>query len=303
MPFPPAYRPAWKDDGKRGEPHAPIISTAVAFLLLLAVVSADVLLGERFGVLLFYIAPIAWAAWQTGRNTSLVVSVFSAFARFGVEIVEDHNKGIWRPELIWSISTELIFFMVFVGLILTVQRQLEQERALARSDGLTRLHNARSFEMAVAGERERLRRYGRVMTLVYLDLDNFKAVNDRWGHAAGDELLITIARVLSGNIRQVDIAARLGGDEFSLLLPETDAKGAAIVLNRLRDKMLAAVEARGWPVTCSFGCVTFLHAPETTEDVLRAADQAMYKSKHGGKNRIESAVWDEHSVLEQEMQR
>jgi diguanylate cyclase (GGDEF)-like protein len=294
-------RASWKDEDAPREPSALIISTAVAFLLLLAVVSADVLLGSRFGVLLFYLAPIAWAAWQTGRNISLTVAVFCAFARFGVELVEAYNSGIWRPELIWSITTELIFFMVFVGLILTVQRQLEQERTLARSDGLTRLHNARSFELAVSGERERLRRYGRVMSLVYFDLDNFKSVNDRWGHAAGDELLITVARVLMGNIRQVDVAARLGGDEFALLLPETDAQGASVLLNRLRDKMLAAVQARGWPVTGSFGCVTFLQAPDAVEDVLKAADRAMYKSKHGGKNRIETVIWDETSALEQEM--
>ena len=260
--------------------------------MLLSVVSADILLGSRYGVLLFYLVPIAWTAWQAGHIPALIITIFCALSRLGVEIVQEKNAGIFRPEVVWSIASELVFFLVFGGLLLKLQTQFAQERALARSDNLTKLSNARAFEMAVSGERERLRRYGRVVSLVYLDLDNFKAVNDRWGHAAGDELLITIGRTLSGNVRQVDVAARLGGDEFALLLPETGADGAKILLERLREKMLAAVEARGWPVTCSIGCVTFLDAPDSVEEMLREADAAMYRAKKSGKNRIELAVWN-----------
>ena len=271
--------------------HATILITASAFLLLLAVATADILMQDtRFSVLLFYLIPIAWAAWFAGQTPSIILAVFSACARFGIEIVEQINHRVSRPEFMWSIGSELIFFLIFTGLLIRVHSQLDLERSLARSDGLTRLLNARAFEQAVTLERERLRRYGRTLSLVYFDLDNFKYVNDKWGHAAGDDVLKTIAQIVNGNIRQIDMASRLGGDEFALLLPETDAKGAQIVLERLRLRILGAMEARGWPVTASFGCVTFEAPPENITLMLQAADAAMYYAKKNGKNQIEQRV-------------
>jgi diguanylate cyclase (GGDEF)-like protein len=271
--------------------HGPILITATAFLLLLAVATIDSrLIDTRFSVLLFYLIPIAWAAWFAGQNPAMLVAVFSACVRFGVEMVEEVNHGLSRPELMWSIGSELVFFLVFTALLVNVHSRLELERTLARSDALTRLHNARAFEMSVAAERERLMRYGRILTLVYFDLDNFKYVNDKWGHAAGDEVLVTIAQTLNKNIRQVDVGARLGGDEFAILLPETDQDGARIVLERLQSKVLAAMEARGWPVTASFGSVTFETVPVTVSSMLQASDAAMYHAKKSGKNQIYMVV-------------
>ncbi len=277
--------------------NAPILITASAFLLLLAVATLDARLADtRFSVLLFYLIPIAWAAWFAGQTPALVVAVFSACLRFGVESVEEINSGAARPELMWSIASELLFFLIFTGLLLKVHAQLELERSLARSDGLTRLLNARAFEIAVSAERERLRRYGRVPSLIYFDLDNFKWVNDKMGHAAGDEVLQTIARVVSANIRQVDFAARLGGDEFALLLPETDREGACIVLERLQEKLLCAMQKRDWPVTVSFGCISFHSPPASVNLMLQAADAAMYSAKNSGKNRIEVRIFRAEKV-------
>jgi diguanylate cyclase (GGDEF)-like protein len=273
--------------------HAAILITATAFLLLLAVAALDsLLIDTRFNVLLFYLVPIAWAAWFAGQNPAMLVAVFSAFMRFGVEFVEEVNHGLSRPELLWSVGTELVFFLVFTGLLVNVHTRLELERNLARSDALTRLYNGRAFEMAVASERERLMRYGRIMTLVYFDLDNFKFVNDKWGHAAGDEVLVTVAQTINRNIRQVDIGARLGGDEFAILLPETDYDGASIVLERVRRKLIEGMEAHGWPVTASFGSVTFEQAPAAVAEMMKASDAAMYHAKKSGKNQIYMIVHD-----------
>ncbi|PQV65087.1 diguanylate cyclase (GGDEF) domain-containing protein [Abditibacterium utsteinense] len=268
--------------------HAAILITASAFLLLLVVATLDArLIDTRFSVLLFYLIPIAWAAWFAGQNPALVVAVFSACMRFGVESVEEINLGSTRPELMWSIASELLFFLVFTGLLLKIHAQLELERSLARSDSLTRLYNARSFEMAVGAERERLARYGRTVSLIYFDLDNFKTVNDQLGHAAGDEVLQTIAKIVKANIRQADVAARLGGDEFALLLPETGYDGARIVLERLQTQVLTAMKERDWPITISFGGVCFYNLPESVALMLKSADAAMYHAKKSGKNRIE----------------
>ena len=268
-----------------------ILFVASGFLMLLAVVSADVQLGSRFGMLLFYLAPIAWLAWQVGQNAALSMTVAATLARFGVEITEAINARRFGSELIWSVSSELIFFLVFVGLLLKVRWQLEAESALARSDGLTGLDNARAFELTLVAERERLVRYNRVVSLVYFDLDNFKEVNDSYGHAAGDELLKIVGELVASGIRQVDSGARLGGDEFALILPETGIVGTEMVARRLSENIIRAARARDWPVTCSMGCVTFEGAPPAAEEMKRAADAAMYRAKHAGKNRIETQVW------------
>ena len=270
-----------------------ILFVASGFLMLLAVVSADVQLGSRFGMLLFYLAPIAWLAWQVGQTPALVMAVAATLSRFGVKITEAINAGDIGPELIWSISSELIFFLIFAGLLLTVRRQLDAERALARLDGLTKLANARAFELALIAERERLVRYNRTVSLIYFDLDNFKEVNDSHGHAAGDELLKMVGALVTKNVRQVDTGARLGGDEFALILPETLASGAQVVANRISQNIVKAARARNWPITCSMGCVTFEGAPPTVDEMTRAADAAMYRAKRGGKNRVETQVWDE----------
>ena len=270
-----------------------ILFPASGFLMLLAVVSADVQLGSRFGMLLFYLAPIAWLAWLAGRTPALVMAVAATLSRFGVKITEAINAGDIGPELTWSISSELIFFLIFAGLLLTVRRQLDAERALARLDGLTKLANARAFELALIAERERLVRYNRVVSLIYFDLDNFKQVNDQYGHAAGDELLKMVGVLIAKNVRQVDTGARLGGDEFALIMPETLAPGAQIVAQRLSENIVKAARTRNWPVTCSMGCVTFESAPSTIKEMTEAADAAMYRAKNSGKNRVETEVWDE----------
>jgi diguanylate cyclase (GGDEF)-like protein len=288
QPAPGTQREAWNvpvADVNSG--NGPIMVTATAFMWLLAVASLDArLLDTRFSVLLFYLIPIAWAGWFAGQTPALIVAVFSACMRFGVEIVEEHNHGSSRPELLWSIGSELLFFLIFTALLVKLRGQLDLERSLARSDGLTRLYNARAFHDAVSSERERLRRYGRRLTLIYFDLDNFKFVNDKWGHGAGDEVLQTIADQLRANIRQVDVGARLGGDEFALLLPETDENGARVVLERLKTRIIEAMQARGWPVTASFGGVTFEDASIDVAEMLQVADAAMYHAKKSGKNQI-----------------
>lgn len=284
-------RPAPAQGAPSSELQPQILYTASGFLMLLAVVSADAELGSRFGMLLFYLVPIAWLAWQVGQNVALVMAVAATLSRFSVRITEQLQDGRISPELIWSIGTELIFFLVFVGLLLKVRRQLDAERSLARCDNLTGLSNARSFDLSLISERERLVRYNRVVSLIYFDLDNFKQVNDRYGHGAGDELLKTVGALVSGGIRQVDSGARLGGDEFALILPETGTTGAAMVARRLAENIQSAARAHNWPVTCSMGCVTFESAPPTTEAMTAAADAAMYRAKHGGKNRVEVEVW------------
>jgi diguanylate cyclase (GGDEF)-like protein len=130
--------------------------------------------------------------------------------------------------------------------------------------------------------------------VAYLDLDNFKEVNDRFGHSRGDSLLRLVAATIRTNLRKTDMVARLGGDEFALLLPETGYEPAAAVLRKIHQLLLGKMQRCGYPVTCSIGAVTFLRPAESVEELIKRADACMYAAKRGGKDRMKHVLVGAH---------
>jgi diguanylate cyclase (GGDEF)-like protein len=170
-----------------------------------------------------------------------------------------------------------------------LSQALEREKDDARLDFLTRIANRRAFYEIASTEAARARRYQRPLTLIYIDLDNFKTVNDTLGHDVGDELLIEVAATLRSNLRTTDTVARLGGDEFALLLPETDQGAALLVINKVQEVLLESMRRRNWPVTFSIGLASFPVPPESVEEMVKQADAIMYSVKLKGKNSIATA--------------
>ncbi len=162
---------------------------------------------------------------------------------------------------------------------------------LALQDPLTGIANRRLFDEELQREFARALRHGRNLSLILFDIDNFKEINDRQGHACGDLVLQHIARTGREQMRREELFGRLGGDEFGILCPEADSGGAAVLAERLRSAISCApvtVEGEEAPprITCSFGVAQFDPAMETAEALFEAADQALYRSKNGGRNRI-----------------
>jgi len=159
----------------------------------------------------------------------------------------------------------------------------------AVTDGLTELANRRQFEQALAGEISRAERFGGMLALILADLDDFKQVNDRYGHQAGDEVLRRFAAVLRETVRDVDLPARYGGEEFAVLLPQTDLAGAERLAERLRQSVAERPMTKRpgalVAVTASFGVAAFPEAP-TPAALFAAADEALYRAKAAGKNRV-----------------
>jgi diguanylate cyclase (GGDEF)-like protein len=165
---------------------------------------------------------------------------------------------------------------------------------LASTDSLTGLTNRRRFLEIAERELARSRRYGSALALVLVDLDHFKAVNDRFGHLAGDQVLIAAAQALARGLRTVDVIARHGGEEFAILLPETDAAGAREVAERA-SRLLASTEipvetGPSVTITASMG-VASARGPEplSLDELLRRADAALYAAKRAGRDRVEVA--------------
>ncbi|SCG43836.1 GGDEF domain-containing protein [Micromonospora inositola] len=168
----------------------------------------------------------------------------------------------------------------------------EEAQRLSLTDPLTGLWNYRYLRESIRREVERANRFGRMLSVLALDLDRFKDVNDTWGHAAGDAVLVEFARRVRGEIREVDLAFRHGGEEFVVLLPETDARGAAIVAERLGAVVRGSpVPVDGHsgepvlvPVTVSIGIAVYPDHAATGQHVLDAADDALYAAKAAGRD-------------------
>jgi two-component system cell cycle response regulator len=184
--------------------------------------------------------------------------------------------------LVTTIAREL-------GGALRMATLVEESRWMATTDALTGLLNRRAFLESTNREVARTRRYNDKLSVVLLDVDHFKHINDRRGHAAGDVVLTAVGKLLSGAVRTCDIVARWGGEEFVIVLPSTALEGAEEVAERIRGQLAAAqiIDSGGEviPVTASFGVATYADG-ETLEQVIDRADRAMYLAKSGGRNRV-----------------
>jgi diguanylate cyclase (GGDEF)-like protein len=236
----------------------------------------------RLGIL--YVIPVLLAAWHDGKAWGIAFAVATSLLRFGVGI--DQMPVTTALEL--RILNEAAYLAV-VGVAIAGLSQLRhthvQLELLAMRDPLTNVLNARAFSNELAQELGRNRRYGRPLALIYLDLDDFKKVNDAHGHATGDAVLRLVADAMRGAVRQADVVGRLGGDEFGVLMPETDGAVAHAAANRLVSGIRTVF--RGTPsVTASIGVVAVSGTEAGSDELLRKADQAMYEAKRSGKDRV-----------------
>ncbi len=168
---------------------------------------------------------------------------------------------------------------------------LHKVNYMAITDALTGLYNRRRFHDVLTSEFERSKRYATPFSVVMLDIDHFKKVNDTFGHSIGDGVLREVSSILKGSIREIDTAARFGGEEFMVILPSTDKSNAMIVAERMRVAIERhRFEGLDWSVTVSIGIAGMPDAKADTEDMLiRCADFALYRAKQGGRNRTVSA--------------
>jgi diguanylate cyclase (GGDEF)-like protein len=169
---------------------------------------------------------------------------------------------------------------------------LEHERELARTDYLTGAVNSRIFFQLLQMEIDRSQRYKHPFTIAYIDIDNFKAVNDHFGHITGDQALRAVAEQARKHLRKTDVIARLGGDEFAVLLPETGQESAQAALSKIQSDISEGMRQSNWSITLSIGALTcIINAPHTTDEIIRLADDLMYSVKRDSKNAIKYVVY------------
>jgi diguanylate cyclase (GGDEF)-like protein len=262
----------------------------VGFVLTGLIGIVDFLMGYEMSFSVFYVLPVAIVTWLTNRRLGLVTSFVGAFVWLGADLTSGHTYSY--PLIpIWNTLIRLAFFVIITLLLSALKKATERERKFARIDNLTGAANPRFFYDLAQMEIERFQRYKHPFTLAYIDLDNFKTVNDQFGHPTGDQVLRIVASSARKYLRKTDVIARLGGDEFALLLPETSEVSARVALSKIQSELLEEMRIGNWPITFSIGVLTCNVAPHTTEELVRMADELMYSVKHESKNSIKYSTY------------
>ncbi len=267
------------------EKRSKFFGILVGFALIGAVGFLDFLTGYEIAFSLFYLIPISLVTWLTGRRLGIVASLASAAVWLISDLAAGNSyshPGIYA----WNTLMGFGFFLIVTFLLSTLRKAMEHERELSHTDYLTGAVNSRFFFDLLEIEIDRSHRYEHPFTIAYIDIDNFKVVNDRFGHCIGDQVLRAVVKQARKHLRKTDVVARLGGDEFALLLPETDQDSAHIALSKLQSDIAAEMQQSNWPVTLSIGALTCVDAPHTAEELVRMADDLMYSVKRGSKNAI-----------------
>lgn len=243
--------------------------------ILVVVMTAVMMAAEHQFPNAVAVYPTPWAQFRDNFLTFF----WLGSALYGLNWVTDRNYATEREKA-----------HDYAAIVERTNRQLEEalemNRRLANRDSLTGLPNRRYLEPLLAQQLDEAHRYGRPLTLAVLDIDHFKSVNDRHGHAVGDRIIAGIGKTMAEVIRAADVAARWGGEEFVVLYPETDIEGALTVSERLRSEVEGARYAEGVWVTISIGLAGVAEG-DTAGSLFERADAALYEAKHQGRNRVE----------------
>jgi diguanylate cyclase (GGDEF)-like protein len=263
---------------------------AISFFLVATNFAASYSTRVDLRFSLFYVVPIALAAWFAGKGAGMFFSLLCAGAWLLESVLEHQFPSQEWPAILWNTLFLLAFFLLLSTVLSALHAALQREKAAARLDPLTRIPNRRFFFELAEAEIQRVARYGGIFTVAYMDLDNFKLVNDRDGHETGDRVLVLASEAMRRSLRATDVLARLGGDEFIVLLPQTGAREAVTVFRKLEDRLAEVMGQGRWPVTVSVGAATFEKPPSSVTQMVGIVDELMYAAKMSGKNRLEKRV-------------
>jgi diguanylate cyclase (GGDEF)-like protein/putative nucleotidyltransferase with HDIG domain len=270
--------------------RAPAWSLHALTLLATAVISVCVLLsGNHFGAgasdgEMLYLWVVLYSSYFFTRRQALVQLAAVAVA-YAVVLAVAAEAAVAASRWAQTIGTLAGVTFIVQALRGHVRQLVDQLSDAARRDPLTGLHNRRAHEERIARELERAQRTRKPVSVLVGDLDHFKHVNDRLGHPAGDAALVRVATLLSTALRQADPVARTGGEEFALVLPEATQDDAYIAAERLRSAVEAEFATHPVELSMSFGIAGFPAHGNTPDELLDAADQALYAAKALGRNR------------------
>lgn len=263
-----------------------LLAFGISFIMVMILGLIDYLSGYEISFSIFYLIPVSFSVYYSGFKYGLIISLLSAINWYFADIKSGHHyQHLFIP--IWNAIMRLGYFTLHSYFLYKYLGLYNKSKIDSLTDPLTGAKNRRLFYKLFEQEVSKSKRTNRPFTLMYFDLDNFKVVNDTFGHLSGDSLLVMVSHLINTNIRPSDIFARLGGDEFALLFPETDYDQSNIIIKRIKDLVEIEMMKNNWPVTLSVGAITFRKFNYAVHEMLKQVDDLMYTVKRKGKNNIE----------------
>jgi diguanylate cyclase (GGDEF)-like protein len=231
--------------------------------------------GASEFTLAFFMLNVGFATVAFGEQVGVATAMLTVLAQVQATLMTGSPN---RPLLETGLTLAVLLTLV------AILARINRLQLHALFDAVTGLRNHRYFQVRLRDELNRSDRHGAPTSLIMLDLDDFKQVNDRWGHAVGDQVLRRIGRTLEANARATDVVCRYGGEEIALILPETTSADALCVADRLRQAVAQLAEPPDRPVTISIGVASYRDHAGQASELIAAADAAMYRAKRAGKN-------------------
>jgi diguanylate cyclase (GGDEF)-like protein len=270
-----------------------VLFVSLSIVMFLGI--TDYITGYEISFSIFYLIPISLSIIFSNMRIGLIIAVVSTCTWLTADLFDNH---VYSNFLIpyWNASMRFAYFVLHTILLSEVLKLYKEAKSSSFLDPLTNIANRRFFNEIIQREMHKGERSGLPIALAYIDLDNFKTLNDTFGHQVGDELLKMIAGQVSLMIRSYDLIARLGGDEFALLLPETDLENTKVIIERIRNELLTQINEKKWPVTLSIGVIVFSEFNLSLEEILHKTDELMYMVKKSGKNYAEFRTYSSGKI-------
>lgn len=263
---------------------------ALGLLCSIALGFADIrMLGAEMTFTLIYLIPISVTAWFAGRVYGVSLALICSMMWFSAYAISN-PRFMGSPLPYVNFITKTMILTGFAVLLDKLKSSLKLATSLSLTDYNTGTANSRAFVLDLEREIQRAGRYGSPLTVLYMDVDNFKTVNDKFGHSSGDKLLKAVAKTLMESVRSTDTVARMGGDEFAVLLLETGPESAHSIAHKIFARLSAIPGELKQDCTFSIGAITFRRVPPTADDIIHAADSLMYSVKNRGKNAVKLRV-------------
>lgn len=277
--------------GSSGATGSSVITTSESRAISLGVIgvalvaAADLALGYEISLVALHMVPVLVVTWYASARWGMFILVLMTIVTVLMEL--NLAPAPAKPMLRYlDLASDFAAMAVLVFVQSRLRQAYRTVQRQSRTDALTGCLNRSGFHEQLQAEVGRQKRYGQPFALAYLDVDDFKALNDSQGHHAGDALLVQTGRALRARLRHTDSAGRLGGDEFAVLLRGADQDSAAAIARELKQELDRTARGHRWSVGFSIGIVCFTRPPQDADDALRLADQLMYQAKKGGKNAL-----------------
>ena len=264
------------------------LMSGLFLVILLGII--DKITGSEVSFSIFYLIPIIFVTWFSDRWVGIFVSGASAMAWLMADLMAGQIYSLWIIPY-WNSIMRFGIFLVNVYILSKLKGALELEKTLSRIDSLTGIANGKYFIELVNSELIRSNKNNLPFTIAYMDIDDLKIVNDRFGHNEGDIVLLTVASIIRNDIRTIDTVGRLGGDEFAILFPGMGAEKSQGIIPKIHKSLLDAMLENKWGITLSMGVGTFKGPNFNAEEILRLTESLMYSVKNAGKSGIKYEVF------------